>query len=358
MKSAAVGTMVLALVSIRLSAQADSTWRDHERALQAARAANDTVRYRAQLNAVYGAIGATPRVAARYASLALDARDSVGAAQWMGALAAMGSELDTSLMSRYGAFAGTRAVSALRTAHALATRNVGAPALVDRLPDADVISEDIAYDARSARFLVSSVHRGGIYAIANGRTTTLVEPRADSTWGMFALGVDSTHGALWSTTAALSISAGYVPADSGRSALMKYDLRTGALRGRYWAPDSGAHVLGDLVVGSSGALYVSDGAGGGVYALAPDGDSLRVLVARGSFLSPQTPALSSDGSDTLRSGLCDRHRGRGHREWEDHLGGPLRFPRAHGNRRDVSRWDTIFSSCRTGSSRTGSCVSL
>ena len=49
MKNAAVGTMVLALAiaSASAAAQVDSSWRDHERALQAARAANDTVRYRA-----------------------------------------------------------------------------------------------------------------------------------------------------------------------------------------------------------------------------------------------------------------------------------------------------------------------
>ena len=298
MKSVAVGTMVLALaiVAVRVRAQADSTWRDHERALQAARAANDTVRYRAQLNAVYGAIGATPRIAARFASLAINERDSAGASRWMGALAAMADELDTNLVSRYGALAGTRAVTALRAAHALATREVGAPALVARLPDADMITEDIAYDARRARFLVSSVHRGGIYAIANGRTTTLVEPLADGSWGMFALGVDTARSALWATTAALSIAAGYLPADSSRSALMKYDLRTGALHARYAAPDSGAHVLGDLALGSSGAVYVSDGLGGGVYALVPGSDSMKVLVPRGTFLSTQTPALSSDGA--------------------------------------------------------------
>ena len=169
-------------------------------------------------------------------------------------------------------------------------------ALVARLPDADMISEDLAYDAKSGRFLVSSVHRGGIYAIANGRTTTLVAPRADSTWGMFALGVDSARGTLWTTTAALPIAPGYSRADSGHSALVEYDLRTGARRGRYVAPDSGAHVLGDLVVGSSGAVYVSDGLGGGVYALAAGRDSLTVLVPRGTFRSPQTPALSSDGA--------------------------------------------------------------
>ena len=49
MKSAGVGTIVLALAmaSASAAAQVDSSWRDHERALQTARAANDTVRYRA-----------------------------------------------------------------------------------------------------------------------------------------------------------------------------------------------------------------------------------------------------------------------------------------------------------------------
>jgi len=167
--------------------------------------------------------------------------------------------------------------------------------VVARLPDADMISEDIAYDAKADRFLVSSVHHGGIYAIAHGRTSTLVAPGAHGTWGMFALGVDAARNTLWSTTVALSpITASYSPADSGRSALLRFDLRNGELRGTYAAPDAGAHALGDLTVGSSGAVYVSDGLGGGVYALAPGSDSLRVLVPRGAFRSPQTPALSSD----------------------------------------------------------------
>lgn len=295
-------TMVGALAAVTLAAttkaslaQTDSTWRDHERALQAARQANDTTVYRAQLNAIYSAVGATQRIATRYAALALGAHDSAGASRWMGALAAMGDALDTGLVSQYGALAGPRAADSLRAMNAFAMRDAGAPSLVARLPDADMISEDIAYDAKRGRFLVSSVHHGGIFAIADGRTTTLVEPGAHGTWGMFALGVDAGRNTLWSTSVALSpITANFSPADSGRSALLKFDLRSGELRGRYAAPDTGAHALGDLVVARSGAVYVSDGLGGGVYALAPGSDSLRVLVARGIFRSPQTPALSSD----------------------------------------------------------------
>jgi len=287
--------VTLAVATTASLAQTDSTWRDHERALQVARQANDTTAYRAQLNAIYSAVGATQRIATRYAALALGAHDIAGASRWMGALAAMGDALDTGLVSQYGALAGPRAVDSLRAMNALEMRDAGAPMLVARLPDADMISEDIAYEAQSDRFLVSSVHHGGIYAIAHGRTTTLVEPGSHGTWGMFALGMDAPHNTLWSTTVSLSpITANFSPADSGRSALLRFDLRNGELRDTYSAPDTGAHALGDLVVARSGAVYVSDGLGGGVYVLAPGSEWLRVLGPRGTFRSPQTPALSSD----------------------------------------------------------------
>jgi hypothetical protein len=288
--------LALALASRSARAQSDSTWRDHDRALQAARQANDTVTYRAQLDAIYREVGATQRIAMRYASLALGAHDTAAASRWMQVLAAMGDELDTGLVSRYAALAGAPAARALQASHARASADAGSPSFFARLPDADMISEDLAYDARAGRFLVSSVHRGGICAIANGRTTTFVQPGANGTWGIFALGVDTARNTLWATTGVLPMAARYSTADSGRSALLEYDLRTGALRHRFVAPDTGAHVLGDMVLGSSGAVYVSDGLGGGVYALAPNRDSLRVLVPQGMLRSPQTPALSRDGA--------------------------------------------------------------
>ena len=277
------------------AAQSDSSWRDHERALQDARKADDTVAYRAQLDAIYHMIGATPRIANRFAALALQANDTAGAHRWVGALAAMGLELDTALLAHYRTLAGPRALDSVRALRAIATRDAGSPQRSFRLPDADMIAEDLAYDAGGARFLVSSVRHGGIYAAsASSRPTLIVKPRADSSWGMFALGIE--RDALWTTTAALSMAAGYSPGDSGKSAVLKYDLRSGKLRGRYVAPDTGAHALGDLVVGANGAVYVSDGLGGGVYLLAPGSSSLRALVQQGVLVSPQTPALSGDGA--------------------------------------------------------------
>ena len=292
-------TLVAAVAagSTRGGAQTDSTWRDHERALQAARAANDTVAYRAHLDAVYRRLGATPRIAARFAALAMGAHDKAAAARWMGAVAAMGAGLDTGLVAQYATLVGQDARASLLALRASATSDVGAPELAFRLPATDMISEDIAYDAGRALFLVSSVRNGRVYAKRSGvDTPAIVRFGGDHGWGTFALGVDSSRGVLWATTAAVSMAAQFTPTDSGRSALLALDLGTGRPRGRYVPPDSGAHTLGDITVARNGAVYVADGLGSGVYVLDAGRDSLRVLVPRGVFSSPQTPALSADGA--------------------------------------------------------------
>ena len=79
------------------------------------------------------------------------------------------------------------------------------------------------------------------------------------------------------------------------SLLCRATRDAGALRNRYVAPDSGAHVLGDLTIGANGALFVSEGLGSGVYMLAPGHSTLKALPP-GVLVFPQTPALSSDGA--------------------------------------------------------------
>lgn len=279
------------------SAQHDSTWREHEQALQLARKANDSVAYRAQLSAVYRSIGATPRIAGRFASLAIAAQDTAGATRWLSTLATMGVESDTATLTAYEALAGAPAVAAVRSLHTDATRDAGAAEVAFRLPDVDMIAEDITYDTPRKRFLVSSVHHGGIYAIdAHGAVTAVMKPGAGGSWGMFAVGIDR-EGALWTTSAALPMTARYSASDSGHSTLMRYDPR-GEKISTFFPPDSGPHALGDLTIGANGAVYVSDGLGSAVYALAPQHVVMRALVPSGLLVSPQTPALSSD-AETL-----------------------------------------------------------
>jgi hypothetical protein len=151
----------------------------------------------------------------------------------------------------------------------------------------DLIPEDIAYDAKTRRFFLSSVRLGKIFT-GDGKTF------AQTGWGTFALRADTARRILWAT-------AGWVPQceacqesdkDKDKTALFAFDLDSGALRQRIESPVPG--LLGDMTLGQRGDLYVSEGLHGAVLHLKPGATHLERLDAAGEFPSPQTPALSAD----------------------------------------------------------------
>ncbi|HUI58703.1 MAG TPA: hypothetical protein VLX90_00690, partial [Steroidobacteraceae bacterium] len=86
----------------------------------------------------------------------------------------------------------------------------------------------------------------------------------------------------------------------GRSAVLRIDRRTGTLQRRYELPDGRPHAFGDMTLDENGTAYIADGRGGGVYRIRPGGpDTLEPVVKAGEFRSPQTPAISPDGSILL-----------------------------------------------------------
>jgi hypothetical protein len=147
------------------------------------------------------------------------------------------------------------------------------------------------------RFYVTSVHRRKVLVIdSSGRAADFVAPGRDSLWGMLAVAVDPRRRVLWVTTAAIRAAEGYQAADSGRSALLEYDLRSGRLRRRLeLAAGTGAHALGDMTLSPGGTVYVSDGLSGAVYRVRPSGNAFETVVPAGVLRSPQTPALAPDG---------------------------------------------------------------
>jgi streptogramin lyase len=144
------------------------------------------------------------------------------------------------------------------------------------LGDPALLTEDVAWDASGKRFLVSSIHERKIVAIdAAGHVTNFTKPAADGVWGIYGLALDAERGLLWATTAAGPECEGYVPADSGRTALLAYDLRTASLRHRIELPRTAARqTLGDLTVAPDGTVYASESYGGAVYRLPPGAATL------------------------------------------------------------------------------------
>ena len=169
-----------------------------------------------------------------------------------------------------------------------------------KLPEPDLVTEDIAYDGATRRFFVSSVRHGKIVAIdARGHAADFVPEGQRDIWAILALRGDSRRRTLWATTVAMPEALAFTAAADGRSALLEYDLDSGKLLHRYDVKEPGKHALGDMTIGPAGNVYVSDGSGA-IYQLdlstGPGRHGLELLVAPGTFRSPQTPALAPDGS--------------------------------------------------------------
>jgi hypothetical protein len=153
-----------------------------------------------------------------------------------------------------------------------------------KLPDTDLIPEDLAYDARGRRFFVSSVRKAKIITADNQEFA-----RAD--WSVLALAVDRSRRLLWATTGWTPNCEACKPEDKDKTSLLAFDLKTGALKQRIESPVKG--LLGDMTMGRHGDLYVSEGRYGAVLHLAPGAKEFERLDTPGEFPSPQTPALDA-----------------------------------------------------------------
>jgi sugar lactone lactonase YvrE len=154
-----------------------------------------------------------------------------------------------------------------------------------QLAQRDLIPEDIAYDAKTQRFFVSSVRESKIIT-GDGKKF------ASSDWSVLALRVDAKRRILWAATGWLPHCEHCDKSDKDKTALLALDLDSGALKQRYDPPVKG--LLGDMTMSSRGDIYVSEGIHGAVLHLAAGAGKLERLDVPGEFPSPQTPALSSD----------------------------------------------------------------
>lgn len=94
---------------------------------------------------------------------------------------------------------------------------------------------------------------------------------------------------------ALPQTAGYTPSDRGRSAILRYDLRSGRLTARYEVPADGTpHGIGDLIVSRGGDVYATDSRAPVLYRVPARGDTLERFAESSLLLSAQGLALTPD----------------------------------------------------------------
>ena len=272
----------------------DSTWQEHAQAGEAARNTGDWGTWRYHLVRMREEVGYHPSIV--YSLARADARmeRTEDALAWLQTFAATGLTRDVQADSAFFAIRGAPGWAAVAERIAANGRPVASAQPAFELPDPAFLPEGIAFDPRTRRFFLSSLRSGRILAYApDGGFSELVPAGRDGQWAMLAVAADSATRTLWATTAASPIFAGYQAADSGRSAVLAYDLDTGALRRRYDAPE-GRHQWGDMTVAPDGEVYVSDADEGVVYHIEPGGQEAEAFASEG-LVSPQGLAVASDG---------------------------------------------------------------
>jgi len=286
-------------------AAGDSTWRDHVAA--ASRAAGDPMRYRHHLERVHAELPGQPQVIWALARTEVMLKNPDSALAWLHRYANLGLARDPASDSVLAPLAARPEYGEIAAKLAQNRVPVDQGETAFTLHEAELVPEDVTYDPARRRFLVSSVRKGKVIAIErDGRRRDFAWADHPG-WAILAVVADSARRRLWATTSAVPQADGYSPADSGRTALLAFDLAGGDLVRRLEPPAGGSpHSLGDIALGPDGTLVISDSRSGELWRLRPDGKVLELLVPRDVLVSPQGLAFPPGGKRVL---VADYARG-------------------------------------------------
>ncbi|HVE58713.1 MAG TPA: tetratricopeptide repeat protein [Pyrinomonadaceae bacterium] len=190
---------------------------------------------------------------------------------------------------------GSQRFKAIQNEFALNQKASNRSAKAFSIPEKDLLTEGIAYDAAAKRFFVSSIYKRKIVAVdANGKVSDFSRS-SDGLWSVSGMRVDAARRVLWVTTTALAQVPGLQKADEGKSGVFKYDLRSGKLLKKYILSNTdGKHVLGDLIIAKNGDVFASDSLAPNIYRIATGKDELEIFLTSDNFASLQGLAFSPD----------------------------------------------------------------
>jgi sugar lactone lactonase YvrE len=240
----------------------------------------------------------SPTIAYKLAATAARLGRDQEALHWLARLADSGLSYDLAKEDDFASLGRRADFDSVRERLAANREPVGTPSRMMAF-EADTLPESLAWDARTKRLFVSSVRHCEIRAFeVPGRApagTSHGRRFANLPASVFALGLDPERYRLWATIATVpqADGCGEGAPSAERTALLALDLRTGRVLQRVEAGVPG--VLGDLLVAEDGTVFVTESTHGAVLRLRPGAQAFDRLDPPGEFVSPQTPALSSDG---------------------------------------------------------------
>lgn len=265
-----------------------ATWQQLRAEARAALKANDTATYRANLLALYDLSHSSALI---YPIAQIEAKTGhvESALARLDEMAAAGLAQDVEKDSAFAKLVGDprfTAIAARLRANASPIHRADAAI---PLPHEDLITEDVAYDARTRTFYVSSVRKRKIVAIdADGHARDFFT--SEGSIGGLALHDDR----LWATTSELPPMEGYAPNAPHRTAVLAIQLATRDVITRVDLAEPGDHALTDLAAAPNGDVIASDAKSGDVFVLRVGRTRLDRLVPAGTFVAPQTPTFAHD----------------------------------------------------------------
>jgi sugar lactone lactonase YvrE len=175
---------------------------------------------------------------------------------------------------------------------------MGESEVVYVLPDSVITPETISWDESRQKFLIGTIAGGNIYAVGkDGKVTELLTADdKNGLWAILDILVDQPRNRLWVSSASIPGFSRFDPVDKGRSALFEFDLQTLQLINRYPVPvDGKPHVLGSMVLGPKGDIFIVDRILPLIYKKSADGNKLKVVMAAKNMVSMRGAAMQADG---------------------------------------------------------------
>lgn len=216
----------------------------------------------------------------------------------MVAMQKQGLSYDFSIPESTKSIRGTEVFDYVNDLMKMAGKPLGESEPVVVLPDDVRIPESITWDESRQKFLIGSISDGSIHTLdEEGQVEELLRANNENgMWAVMDILADQARNRLWVSSAAIPVFSGFSPADKGRSALFEFDLETLQLIRRYLLPvDKGAHVLGSMVLGANGDIYIADRALPIIYKKAAGEEKIKAVLASQDMVSLRGIAMQPDG---------------------------------------------------------------
>jgi len=174
---------------------------------------------------------------------------------------------------------------------------INASTRVLELSDKTMIAESIAFDPKSKRHFVGSIHKRKIVSVDSKGIESDFSSPSDGLLAVLGMKVDARRGVLWVASSAVPQMSGFTAGDKGKSGIFKYDLRTRKLVQKLLLPEGEQHMLGDVWIDPAGNLFATDSVSPNIYRIDAAKNEIELFITSDRFASLQGLTGGSDRNE-------------------------------------------------------------